>query len=145
MKTYTQFKQDLYEFRGALSKANQFMKAKKPFTKGFAGLGRAEYIKQAVTGKTPLDKAAGVAGVVRPLSLFPLAAPTIFRQGKTGSSTDSIAKDLHNVTKRITKGRIQTNPETDIGKRTGDFITKKIKQIPSNLKKARKNMDISTM
>ena len=145
MKTYTQFKQDLYEFRKALSTANQFMKAKKPFTKGFTGLGRAEYIKQAVTGKTPLDKAAGVAGVIRPLSLFPLAAPTIFRQGKSGSSTDSIAKDLHNVTKRITKGRIQTNPETDIGKRTGDFITKKIKQIPSNLKKARENMDITTM
>ena len=145
MKTYTQFKQDLYEFRGALSKANQFMKAKKPFTKGFTGLGRAEYIKQAVTGKTPLDKAAGVAGVIRPLSLFPLAAPTIFRQGKTGSSTDSMMKDIHNVTKKITKGRIQTNPETDIGKRTGDFITKKIKQIPSNLKKARKNTNITTM
>ena len=145
MKTYIQFKQDLYEFRKALSTANQFMKAKKPFTKGFTGLGRAEYIKQAVTGKTPLDKVAGVAGVIRPLSLFPLAAPTIFRQGKSGSSTDSIAKDLHNVTKRITKGRIQTNPETDIGKRTGDFITKKIKEVPGNLKKTRKNMNISTM
>ena len=145
MKTYNQFKQDLYEFRKALSTANQFMKAKKPFTKGFTGFGRAEYLRQAVTSKNPLDKIAGIGGVIRPLSLFPLAAPTIFRQGKTGSSTDSIAKDLHNVTKRITKGRIQTNPETDIGKRTGDFITKKIKQIPSNLKKARKNMDISTM
>ena len=145
MKTYTQFKQDLYEFKKALSTANQFLKSKKPFAKGLTGLSRAEYIKQAVTGKTPLDKAAGVAGVVRPLSLFPLAAPTIFRQGKTGSSTDDIMKDIHGLTKRVTKGRIQTNPETDIGKRTGDFITKKIKQIPSNLKKARKNMDISTM
>ena len=145
MKTYKEFKQDLYEFRKALSTANQFMKAKKPFTKGFTGLGRAEYLKQAVTGKTPLDKVAGVAGVVRPLSLFPLIAPTIFRQGKTGSSTDDIMKDIHGLTKRVTKGRIQTNPEIDIGKRTGDFIMKKIKQIPSNINKARKNTNITTM
>ena len=145
MKTYKEFKQDLYEFRKALSTANQFLKSKKPFAKGLTGLGRAGYIQQAVQGKTVLDKAAGVAGVVRPMGLLPFAAPTIFRQGKTGSSTDSIAKDLHNVTKRITKGRIQTNPETDIGKRTGDFITKKIKKVPGNLKKIRKNMNISTM
>ena len=145
MKTYTQFKQDLYEFRGALSKANQFMKANKPITKGLTGLSRLGYVQQAVQGKTALDKAAGVAGVIKPMSLLPFAAPTIFRQGKTGSSTDSMMKDIHNVTKKITKGRIQTNPETDIGKRTGDFITKKIKQIPSNLKKARKNTNITTM
>ena len=145
MKTYTQFKQDLYEFRGALSKANQFMKANKPITKGLTGLSRLGYVQQAVQGKTALDKAAGVAGVIQPMSLLPFAAPTIFRQGKTGSSTDSMMKDIHNVTKKITKGRIQTNPETDIGKRTGDFITKKIKQIPSNLKKARKNTNITTM
>ena len=145
MKTYTQFKQDLYEFRKALSTANQFMKAKKPFTKGLTGLGRAGYIQQAVQGKTALDKIAGVAGVIRPMGLLPFAAPTIFRQGKSGSSTSSAMKDIHDLTKKVTKGRIQTNPETDIGKRTGDFITKKIKQIPSNLKKTRKNMNISTM
>ena len=145
MKTYNQFKQDLYEFRKALSTANQFLKSKKPFAKGLTGLGRAGYIQQAVKGKTVLDKAAGVAGVVRPMGLLPFAAPTIFRQGKSGSSTDSAMKDIHNLTKNVTKGRIQTNPETDIGKRTGDFIKKKIKEVPSNLKKARKNLDISTM
>ena len=145
MKTYTQFIQNLYEFRKTLDTANQFMKTNKPITKGLTGLSRAGYIQQAVQGKTALDKAAGVAGVIQPMSLLPFAAPTIFRQGKTGSSTDSMMKDIHNVTKKITKGKIQTNPETDIGKRTGDFITKKIKQIPSNLKKARENMDITTM
>ena len=145
MKTYTQFKQDLYEFKKALSTANQFLKSKKPFAKGLTGLGRAGYIQQAVQGKTVLDKAAGVAGVVRPMGLLPFAAPTIFRQGKSGSSTDSAMKDIHDLTKNVTKGRIQTNPETDIGKRTGDFIKKKIKEVPSNLKKARKNLDISTM
>ena len=145
MKTYTQFIQDLYEFRKTLDTANQFMKTNKPITKGLTGLSRAGYVQQAVQGKTALDKVAGVAGVIQPMGILPFAAPTIFRQGKTGSSTDSITKGLHNVTKKITKGRIQTNPETDIGKRTGDFITKKIKQIPSNLKKARENMDITTM
>ena len=145
MKTYKEFKQDLYEFRKALSTANQFLKSKKPFAKGLTGLGRAGYIQQVVQGKTALDKAAGVAGVIRPMGLLPFAAPTIFRQGKSGSSTDSAMKDIHNLTKRVTKGRIQTNPETDIGKRTGDFIKKKIKEVPSNLKKARKNLDISTM
>ena len=145
MKTYKEFKQDLYEFRKALSTANQFMKANKPITKGLTGLGRAGYMQQAVQGKTALDKVAGVAGVIRPMGLLPFAAPTIFRQGKSGSSTDSAMKDIHNLTKNVTKGRIQTNPETDIGKRTGDFIKKKIKEVPSNLKKARKNLDISTM
>ena len=129
MKTYKEFKQDLYEFRKALSTANQFLKSKKPFAKGLTGLSRAEYIKQAVTGKTPLDKAAGVAGVVRPLSLFPLAAPTIFRQGKSGSSTDSAMKDIHDLTKKVTKGRIQTNPETDLGKRIGDKIGNKLNKV----------------
>ena len=145
MKTFQQFKQDLYEFRKALSTAKQFMKTNKPFAKGLTGIGRAEYIKQAVTSKSPLDKVAGVAGVIRPMGILPFAAPTIFRQGKSGSQTDSVMKNIHNLTKNVTKGRIQTNPETDIGKRTGDFIKKKIKEVPSNLKKARKNLDISTM
>ena len=145
MKTYTQFIQNLYEFRKTLDTANQFLKTNKPITKGLTGLSRAGYVQQAVQGKTALDKVAGVAGVIQPMSLLPFAAPTIFRQGKTGSSTDSMMKDIHNVTKKITKGRIQTNPETDIGKRTGDFIAKKIKEVPGNLKKTRKNMNISTM
>ena len=145
MKTYTQFKQDLYEFKKALSTANQFLKSKKPFAKGVTGLGRLGYVQQAVKGKTPLDKVAGVAGVIRPMGLLPFAAPTIFRQGKSGSSTSSAMKGIHDLTKNVTKGRIQTNPETDIGKRTGDFITKKIKEVPGNLKKTRKNMNISTM
>ena len=129
MKTYTQFKQDLYEFRGALSKANQFMKANKPITKGLTGLSRLGYVQQAVQGKTALDKAAGVAGVIRPMGLLPFAAPTIIRQGKSGSSTDSAMKDIHDLTKRVTKGRIQTNPETDLGKRIGDKIGNKLNQV----------------
>jgi len=129
MKTYKEFKQDLYEFRKALSTANQFLKTNKPFAKGLTGLSRAGYIQQAVQGKTALDKAAGVAGVIRPMGLLPFAAPTIFRQGKSGSSTSSAMKDIHDLTKKVTKGRIQTNPETDLGKRIGDKIGNKLNQV----------------
>ena len=117
MKTYSQFKQDLYEFKGTLNKVNTFMKAKKPLNK----LLRLDFARQAIQGKTPIEKGAGVAGAIRP-GLLPLAAPSIFNQGKTGSSTYDLMKDIHNVTKKVTKGRIQTNSKTDIGKRLGDVL-----------------------
>ena len=125
MKTYSQFTQDLQEFK----KAVEFMKKFKPIQKGLTGLGRAEYLQQTVKGKKPIDKISAAAGVARPLAIFPAVAPTIFDQGKKDSFVDKASNFIADKTKNITKGRLSTTPETDIGKRASDFVGNKLNKL----------------
>ena len=119
MKTYSQFTQDLQEFK----KAVQLMKKFKPIQKGLTGFGRAEYLQQTVKGKKPIDKISAAAGIARPLAIFPAIAPTLFGQGKKDSVVDKASNFIADKTKNITKGRLSTNPKTDIGKRMGDKLS----------------------
>jgi len=116
MKTYSQFTQDLQEFK----KAVEFMKKFKPIQKGLTGLGRAEYLQQTVKGKTPIDKISAVAGVAKPLAIFPAVAPAIFGSGKQGSPLNKVVDKLSNV-----KGlkNLNPNPKTDLGKRLSDKLS----------------------
>ena len=125
MKTYSQFTQDLQEFK----KAVEFMKKFKPIQKGLTGLGRAEYLQQTVKGKKPIDKISAAAGVARPLAIFPAIAPSLFAQGKKDSIVDKATNFIADKTKNITKGRLSTTPETDIGKRASDFVGNKLNKL----------------
>ena len=133
MKTYSQFTQDLQEFK----KAVEFMKRVKPIQKGLTGLGRAEYLQQTVKGKTPIDKISAAAGVAKPLGILPAIAPTLFAQGKKDSFADKATDFIANKTKNITKGRLSITPETDIGKRASDFIGNKVNKL---LNRRKQNM-----
>ena len=119
MKTYSQFTQDLQEFK----KAVQLMKKFKPIQKGLTGFGRAEYLQQTVKGKKPIDKISAAAGIARPLAIFPAIAPTLFGQGKKDSVVDKASNFIADKTKNITKGRLSTNPKTDLGKKLGDKLS----------------------
>ena len=123
MKTFKQFKEELVEFKGA----GKLMKRYQPITRAFAGLSRADGIGQVVKGKAPIDKLSGAIQVAKPFAILPALSPTIFGQGKSGSVTDKATKYLSKKTSDVTGGRISNNPQTDIGKRTGDFIKKKVK------------------
>ena len=123
MKTYSQFTQDLQEFK----KAVEFMKKFKPIQKGLTGLGRAEYLQQTVKGKTPIDKISAVAGVAKPLAIFPAIAPALFGSGKKDSFVDKASNFVADKTKNITKGRLSTNPETDIGRKFGNKLNNLIR------------------
>ena len=105
------------------------MKKFKPIQKGLTGLGRAEYLQQTVKGKKPIDKISAAAGVARPLAIFPAVAPTIFDQGKKDSFVDKASNFIADKTKNITKGRLSTTPETDIGKRASDFVGNKLNKL----------------
>ena len=123
MKTYSQFTQDLQEFK----KAVQFMKKFKPIQKGLTGLGRAEYLQQTVKGKKPIDKISAAAGVARPLAILPAIAPSLFGSGKKDSFVDKASNFVADKTKNITKGRLSTNPETDIGRKIGNKLNNLIR------------------
>ena len=125
MKTYSQFTQDLQEFK----KAVELMKKFKPIQKGLTGLGRAEYLQQTVKGKKPIDKISAAAGVARPLAIFPAIAPSLFGSGKKDSFVDKASNFIADKTKNITKGRLSTTPETDIGKRASDFVGNKLNKL----------------
>ena len=70
----------------------------------------------------PLRK---ITGTVFDLSLV----PTIFNQGKEGSLTDKAMQEIDKFvgSKTIIKSRPELIGNTDIGKRTGEYIAKKLK------------------
>ena len=55
----------------------------------------------------------------------------IFNQGKTGSFTDNKMRQLNNFIGKRTNYRLDSDPyynyNTDIGKKTGEYIAKKLK------------------
>ena len=139
MKTYTHFKRDLNEFKGV----GDFMKKSQPLR----GVTRAFNVKDMVSkNKSIGDRISSGIGVVKPYDIGAMMMKPIFDQGKEGSlvnkGVNALAKQNNKVSFLPKAG---SDPKTDIGKRAGDFITNKIKQIPSNLKNFRKNINVSTM
>tara|TARA_B100001996_G_scaffold139895_1_gene106362 strand:- start:39 stop:311 length:273 start_codon:yes stop_codon:yes gene_type:complete len=63
-------------------------------------------------------------------------APEIFNQGKKGSFTDKAMTEIDRFVG--SKTRIRSNPDhiqdTDIGKRSGEYLIKKIKSVRKNQK-----------
>ena len=92
------------------------------------------------------DRISSGIGVVKPYDIGAMMMKPIFDQGKEGSlvnkGVNALAKQNNKVSFLPKAG---SDPKTDIGKRAGDFITNKIKQIPNNLKNFRKNINVSTM
>ena len=139
MKTYTEFKRDLNEFKGV----GKFMQKYQPLK----GVTRAFNVKDMVSkDKSIGDRISSGIGVVKPYDIGGMLMKPIFDQGKEGSlvnkGVNALAKQNNKVSFLPKAG---SDPNTDIGKKAGDFISKKIKQIPSNLKNFRKNMNVSTM
>ena len=66
-----------------------------------------------------------ITGTALDLSL----APAIFNQGREGSLTDKAMKEIDKFvgSKTIIKSRPELIGNTDIGKRTGEYIAKKLK------------------
>ena len=138
MKTYTEFLRDLNEF-----KVGEFMKKYQPLK----GVTRAINVKDMVSkDKSIGDRISSGIGVVKPYDIGGMLMKPIFDQGKEGSLVNKGVNALAQQNNKVSfLPKAGSDPKTDIGKRTGDYITKKIKQIPSNLKKFRKNIDFSTM
>ena len=139
MKTYTEFKRDLNEFK----EVGKFMNKYQPLK----GLTRLTNVKNLVSkDKSVGDRISSGIGVVKPYDIGGMLMKPIFDQGKKGSlvnkGVDALAKQNNKVSFLPKAG---SDPNTDIGKKASDFISNKLKQIPSNLKNFRKNMNVSTM
>ena len=139
MKTYTEFLRDLKEFK----EVGKFMNKYQPLK----GLTRLTNVKNLVSkDKSVGDRISSGIGVVKPYDIGGMLMKPIFDQGKEGSLVNKGVNALAQQNNKVSfLPKAGSDPKTDIGKRTGDYITKKIKQIPSNLKKFRKNIDVSTM
>ena len=118
MKTYTEFKRDLNEF-----KVGAFMKKYQPFK----GVTRGLRVKDMVSkNKSIGDRISSGIGVVKPYDIGGMLMKPIFDQGKQGSLVNWGVDKLSQV-----KGlkSLNPNPETDIGKRASDFIGNKLNKL----------------
>ena len=119
MKTYTEFKRDLNEFKAV----NQFMKKYQPLK----GVTRVLNVKDMVSkDKSIGDRISSAIGVVKPYDIGGMLMKPIFDQGKQGSLVNRGVDKLSQV-----KGlkSLNPNPETDIGKRASDFIGNKLNKL----------------
>ena len=119
MKTYTEFKRDLKEFKGV----GNFMKKYQPLK----GVTRALNVKDMVSkNKSMGDRISSGIGVVKPYDIGGMLMKPIFDQGKQGSLVNRGVDKLSQV-----KGlkSLNPNPETDIGKRASDFIGNKLNKL----------------
>ena len=98
------------------------------------------------------DRISSGIGVVKPYDVGAMLMKPIFdlsKDANKGKLDSPLEKGVNFIAKQNNKvsflPKAGTDPKTDIGKRTGDFISNKLKQIPSNLKNFRKNMNVSTM
>ena len=138
MKTYTEFLRDLNEF-----KVGEFMKKYQPLK----GVTRALNVKDMVSkNKSIGDRISSGIGVVKPYDIGGMLMKPIFDQGQEGSLVNKGVNALAQQNNKVSfLPKAGSDPNTDIGKKAGDFISNKLKQIPSNLKNFRKNMNVSTM
>ena len=139
MKTYTEFKRDLYEFKGV----GKFMKKYQPLK----GLTRISNTKDLLSkNKSIGDRISSGIGVVKPYDIGGMLMKPIFDQGKKDSLVNKGVNYLAKQNNKVSfLPKAGSDPNTDIGKKASDFISNKLKQIPSNLKNFRKNMNVSTM
>ena len=123
MKTYSQLRRDLNEFKGI----NKFMKKYQPLK----GVTRVLNVKDMVSkDKSIGDRISSGIGVVKPYDIGGMLMKPIFDQGKQGSLVNQGIDKLSKV-----KGlkNLNPNPKTDLGKNLG----KKIDQI---LNRRKQNM-----
>ena len=139
MKTYTEFKRDLNEFK----EVGKFMNKYQPLK----GLTRLTNVKNLVSkDKSVGDRISSGIGVVKPYDIGGMLMKPIFDQGKKDSLVNKGVNYLAKQNNKVSfLPKAGSDPNTDIGKKAGDFISNKLKQIPSNLKNFRKNMNVSTM
>ena len=92
------------------------------------------------------DRISSGIGVVKPYDIGGMLMKPIFDQGKKDSLVNKGVNYLAKQNNKVSfLPKAGSDPNTDIGKKAGDFISNKLKQIPSNLKNFRKNMNVSTM
>mgnify|MGYP003123863043 FL=1 len=139
MKTYTEFKRDLNEFK----EVGKFMNKYQPLK----GLTRLTNVKNLVSkDKSVGDRISSGIGVVKPYDIGAMMMKPIFDQGKKDSLVNKGVNYLAKQNNKVSfLPKAGSDPNTDIGKKASDFISNKLKQIPSNLKNFRKNMNVSTM
>ena len=139
MKTYTEFKRDLNEFK----EVGKFMNKYQPLK----GLTRLTNVKNLVSkDKSVGDRISSGIGVVKPYDIGGMLMKPIFDQGKKDSLVNKGVNYLAKQNNKVSfLPKAGSDPNTDIGKKASDFISNKLKQIPSNLKNFRKNMNVSTM
>ena len=123
MKTYTEFKRDLNEFKGV----GAFMKKYQPFK----GVTRGLRVKDMVSkNKSVGDRISSAIGVVKPYDVGAMLMKPIFDQGKKDSlfnkGVNYIAKQNNKVPFLPKAG---ANQKTDIGKRASDFIGSKVDKL----------------
>ena len=123
MKTYTEFKRDLNEFKGV----GDFMKKYQPLR----GVTRAFNVKDMVSkNKSIGDRISSGIGVVKPYDIGAMMMKPIFDQGKEGSlvnkGVNALAKQNNKVSFLPKAG---SDPKTDIGKRASDFIGNKLNKL----------------
>ena len=152
MKTYKEFSQELYEFKGVIKKfANS--KINNAFSKyqPIKGITRITNAKDMVgKNKSIGDRISSGIGVVKPYDIGGMLMKPIFDQGQKGSlvnkGVDYLAKQ-NNKVKFLPKAG--SDPKTDIGKRASDFISKKFNKVfnrrnqnlgANDLKKSSPNM-----
>ena len=136
MKTYTEFKRDLNEFKAV----NQFMKKYQPLK----GVTRVLNVKDMVSkDKSIGDRISSAIGVVKPYDIGGMLMKPIFDQGKEGSlvnkGVNALAKQNNKVSFLPKAG---ADPETDIGKRASDFIGNKLNKL---LNRRKQNMGASDL
>ena len=122
MKTYTEFKRDLNEFK----EVGKFMNKYQPLK----GLTRLTNVKNLVSkDKSVGDRISSGIGVVKPYDIGGMLMKPIFDQGQEGSLVNKGVNALAQQNNKVSfLPKAGSDPKTDIGKRTGDYITKKIKQ-----------------
>lgn len=128
MKTFKQFCSEAYqlnEFRIGNPLNNPVVKkVTSKINPVFKNLERIENIVgvSGIDKSRPQDlptRAANLYGIARPFSL-PAMAPTIVRQGQSGSLVDKTARAIPGMT---------PNPKTDLGKRIGDTLGRGISSV----------------
>ena len=125
MKTYTEFKRDLNEFKGV----GDFMKKYQPLK----GLTRAFNVKDMVSkNKSIGDRISSGIGVVKPYDIGGMLMKPIFDQGKKDSLVNKGVNYLAKQNNKVSfLPKAGADEKTDIGKRLSDQIGKIIKTKPT--------------
>ena len=125
MKTYTEFKRDLNEFKGV----GDFMKKYQPLK----GVTRVLNVKDMVSkDKSIGDRISSGIGVVKPYDIGGMLMKPIFDQGKKDSFVNKGVNFLAKQNNKVSfLPKAGADEKTDIGKRLSDQIGKIIKTKPT--------------
>ena len=116
MKTYTEFKRDLNEFKGV----GDFMKKYQPLK----GVTRVLNVKDMVSkDKSIGDRISSGIGVVKPYDIGGMLMKPIFDQGKKDSFVNKGVNFLAKQNNKVSfLPKAGSDPKTDLGKKIGDKL-----------------------